>query len=388
MKIFALTILLTLTILSCNNFFAGGDHDIVAYKIINLREKLGEKSMSDLKTYALTLEKYNNNGKTIFGGIHDYIDQLSRADLNKYILTVCLKKKELLEEEKFFSVVEGDKKTVLAEEPVVPKIGGLHDYIWRVDHETLIRWALTAQEHENRMSNTKVVLDYKNMKVEEIIMFTLKMAEKYPGLDSSTELDRLAQKYGVKTNPFTFGGLHDYLYRQKRETLIRWALTGEAHERKVKNIETLGGLHDYVYKLSEVEIADIVADYAKKYPELNNGEKLDSLAKEYKIVVDQASQNILKLGGLHDYIFRTDRKTLIKWALTCEAHDKKERGIDRTVGGLHDYIGTMSNQKIAEYVLGVAAVYPVLNSAESLDTLFKKYEIKYTEGPQVMKFLQ
>ena len=92
------------------------------------------------------------------------------------------------------------------------------------------------------------------------------------------------------------------------------------------------------------------------------------------------------MGGLHDYIFRKDRKTLIIWALTCEYHDRYERKLN-VLGGLHEMVHTMTNEKIAEYVLGVAAVYPVLNNAENLDALAKKYEIKY-DFVDTLKFLQ
>lgn len=405
-KIFLLILLTTISLYFCSEEtprnFGGDGHDKIAYKLISLRSKLTKESLENLKNYALSIDNYLKNGQQMDGGIHDYINDLSKEDLTKWILNSCLKKKELLDLEKFNEITE-EKKSVQTEKikkikkpeisllsAVPKKFGGLHDYIWRMDNDTLIRWALTANAHNNLMTKEQNELDTSKMSVKELIDFILKMVEKYPGLDSSTELDRLGEKYAIKTvKPFgQFGGLHDYLYRMPRNTLIRWALTAEAHERKIKEIKAFGGLHDYIDSLSDVEIANYIAEKAKLYKELDSGEKLDSLAKEYSINF-KPSPHLVKFGGLHDYIFRQDRETLIKWALTAEAHDRYERKLN-IKGGLHDYIKTLSNEKIAEYVLGMAAVYPVLNSAENLNSLMVKYEIKVDNfnKEKEMKFLQ
>jgi len=390
MKIFALIILTCVSLLLCSSTPIGGDdHDIIAFKIINLTNRLKENTIIELQSYALSLEDYARHGKQIKGGIHDYVHKMPREDLIKYILTVCQKNQELFEEEKFNSIVQGrtEKVFLAVEEPIpaIGKLGGIHDYIYRVDNDTLIRWALTAQAHHNKITNQQDTLNVDKMSVKELIDFTLGMVSKYPGLDSSTELDRLGEQYKIATKPFSFGGIHDYLFRQSRSTLIRWALTGEAHERKVKGIQLLGGLEDYIDTLSDVEIANYVAEKAKNYKDLDSGDKLDSLAKAYSIT-HEPQPHLLQMGGLHDYIFRKDRKTLIIWALNCDNHDRYERKLN-VLGGLHEMVHTMTNEKIAEYVLGVAAVYPVLNNAENLDALAKKYEIKY-DFVDTLKFLQ
>jgi predicted MPP superfamily phosphohydrolase len=377
-------------LLSASTPIGGGDHDIVAFNIINLRNRLANNSIVELQSYALTLEKYNNNGKHILGGIHDYVHQMSKDDLIKFIVNVVHKKKELLDEGKFKSIVEGTQTVFLAVEakPILG-LGGLHDYIFRMDMDTLVRWAHTCQAHDNKITKKQNDLKVEEMTKEQLMSFILGMAKQYPGLDSSTELDRLSETYEVKT--VSFGGLHDYLFRQSRSTLIRWALTGEAHERKVKNQQhLLGGLHDYIGTMSDVEIANYVSEKAKLYKELDSGLKLDGLAKQYSITYEELPR-LTQFGGLHDYIFRKDRNTLINWALTCEFHDRSERKMVNVLGGLHDYIHTLSNEKIAEYILGMVAVYPVLNSADNLEAFQTKYEIKYTEEENKnisLKFLQ
>ena len=379
MKIFGIVILTCLSLLLSSTTSIGeNDHDQVAYKVLSLKKRLGLNSIGELQSYALSLEKYSRKGEPIMGGIHDYIDKMSRKDLEKFILNVAFENKELLDEEKFNSIVkeEETQKVFLAADPEpLGKLGGIHDYIFRVDPDTLNRWALTCQAHHNKMTNQQVELDVNKLIKEELIKLVLDMVNKYPGLDSSTELDRLAEQYGVQTKSLSLGGLDDYIYRQSRSTLIKWALTCEKHERTVKNVTLLGGLHDYIETLSEVEISHYILEKVKIYKELDSGEKLNSLAEKYYINY-VPHPHLTRMGGLHDYIFRKDRQTLIKWALTCEAHDRNERKV-QLLGGLEDYIDSLSNEKIAEYILGMAAVYPVLDNSENLESFSTKYEVQH-----------
>lgn len=264
------------------------------------------------------------------------------------------------------------------------KMGGLHDYIFRVDNDTLVRWALTCQAHHNKMLNQQTELVVDKMTQKQLIDFVLDMAKKYPGLDSSTELDRLSQQYKIQTKPLTFGGLDDYLFRQTRDNLVKWALTCEYHDREVRKVHLIGGLHDYIDRLSDVEIANYIIEKVKIYKELDTIEKLDSFANKYSIKYIP-HPHLNAIGGLHDYIFRKDRQTLIKWALTCEAHDRYERKV-KLLGGLDDMVDYWSNEKIAEYILGMSAVYPILNNGDNLDSFAKKFNIQnYTKA---LEFLQ
>jgi hypothetical protein len=389
MKIFGIVILTCIgLLLSSPTPIGGDDHDQVAFKVRSLSERLSLKSIAELKSYALALEEYSRNGEPIMGGIHDYVDKMTKEDLEKYILNVALDKRELLEEEKFNSIVKKEEtnKGFLAGSTPEPlgKLGGLHDYIFRVDNDTLVRWALTCQAHHNKITNQQDKLEFEKMSHKELIDFVLGMVNKYPGLDSSTELDRLAEQYKVQTKPFSLGGLDDYLFRQPRETLIKWALTCETHDRTVRNVRLFGGLHDYIDTLSDVDISKYIIEKAKIYKELDSGEKLESFAQKYSITY-QPHPHLKQFGGLHDYIFRKDRQTLIKWALTCEAHDRYERKI-QLLGGLDDMVNSWSNEKIAEYILGMAAVYPVLNNGDNLDSLATKFEIQpYTRKLRLLQ---
>jgi hypothetical protein len=355
-----------------------------------MRDSLAKKNLEDLQKYALNIENYSNNGQEIYGGLHDYVDKLSKEDLIKYILTACLKKKELLEEKKFNSVVQ---PTLSAEEKPVERLGGLHDYIFKTPRNTLIQWAFTCEAHENKLTGRKIkggLHDYiRNMSDYDIATYILKKADKFSELDSAEKLNAFAKTYSIQQEATPvlkvnkFGGLHDYIYRTPRETLIQWALTGEAHENKINGQKVLGGLHDYIGTLSNADLADYVLKKAEKFPELDSAQKLNAFAKTYSIQMDKP---VLRLGGLHDYIYRTPRATLVQWAYTCEAHENKMKG-EQVLGGLHDYIDTLTNDDLADYIVKKADQFEELNSNVKLDAAAKKFGIRKPEDKE-LKFLQ
>jgi len=137
----------------------------------------------------------------------------------------------------------------------------------------------------------------------------------------------------------------------------------------------MGGLDDYIDSLSNTDIAQKVLDYAKKYPVLNNSDKLNSLVAAFNIHHAVSNHSVfLNLGGLHDYIFSEPKDTLINWALACEKYDR-EQSNQFLIGGLDDYIHSLNNAAIAQIILNYAEKYPVLNSSTELNTLVTKYGI-------------
>jgi len=95
---------------------------------------------------------------------------------------------------------------------------------------------------------------------------------------------------------------------------------------------------------------------------------------------------VMRLGGLHDYIFTTPRATLIQWALTGEAYENKVNG-QQVLGGLHDYIDTLSNDDLAEYIMKKADKFQEIDSAEKLNSFASKFGIRKPEDKE-LKFLQ
>ena len=81
------------------------------------------------------------------------------------------------------------------------------------------------------------------------------------------------------------------------------------------------------------------------------------------------SQKFLQEGGLHDYIFRLPRETLIKWAFATEKFDRVANQQQHVLGGLEDYINNLSNQEIIQFILKKTDQYPEIANKERLDSL-------------------
>jgi len=136
----------------------------------------------------------------------------------------------------------------------------------------------------------------------------------------------------------------------------------------------MGGLMDYVGTLSDEDVIAFVLKEAEEHKNIN-GEFLDELVVKYGLTdwEPRISEEHKKMGGLHDYIFRTDRDTLQKWALTSEKHHHLANGHEFFVGGLHDYIQNMKDNEIAEYILKEAKEHEELDSGEALDNYASIY---------------
>ena len=330
MKLLAIISLIILGTIFSDPIIGGGDHDKTAYQIDQLITKLNTKSLEELKSNALSIENYTKTKIPI-----------------------------LLNEES-------------------PLIGGLHDFIFKQDRETLIRWAFTAKAHNRNSTQINLIggLHYtiQGLTNLQISNYILGIANKFPSLNNSAELERLSQLYGVSENNFgKVGGIHDYLFRQNRETLIRWALTAEKHERTLRNVRIYGGIHDRLKVISDIELAEFIFEKSKEYPELDSGIKLDEYSSVYKI---KNSALINQIGGIHDYILRQSRDTLIKWALTCQFHDRKEKNTTYLLGGLDDYIEKLDDKEIGQYIVNMVKTYPSLNNYQKLEILAEEYKIK------------
>jgi len=270
-------------------------------------------------------------------------------------------------------------------------LGGLHDYIFTIDRQTLINWALAAEAYVREQRNLHLMGgldDYiHSLTNQEIAQKILDFADQYKELDSETMLQSLVIKYGtnlIKANaPSLFlapvGGLHDYIFRESRETLINWALAAETYVREKTNKHLMGGLDDYIDSLTNQEIAQKVLEYAAKYQELNSADKLNAFVAQYGISHEPRTASFLNFGGLHDFIFREDRPTLINWALAAEKYVRTKENL-HLMGGLEDYIRSVSNQEIAQKILDWAAQYPELDSSAKLESLVTEYGINFSES--------
>lgn len=378
------------------NETGGGNHDKIAFEITKLSEKLEAKSLDELRQTALNMEEFfHKKIGLILGGLHDYLNSMTKDDLIKYCLKAALNNPELLSEETFSSEIESKSKNLifLENEKAEMKIGGLYDYIWKQNRETLERWALTVETYDRSHLSKPLIgglHDYiKSMSIEDLTKYTLKMANKYPILNSASELDRLSIEYGfLKPEEHQedkieyLGGLHDYIFRKDRESLVKWALTCEAHERRNLSKPLYGGLHDYIFSMSNEDIAKYILEKAKVYPELDSEEKLNTLSAIYGI--NQSSDHI---SALKSILLSKDKSTLIKYALTCEAYERKAQHL-HLLGGLHDYVHKLSNEMICEYIIKMATMYPDLDSVEKLEKQSESFGIKVPSENHNLSYLE
>lgn len=346
-KILIFTCFLLSLVLSNNpRIFGGDDHDKVANQITTLISNLHKKSLSDLRDYALSLESYRANGEMVYGGLHDYITQYNEQSLIKYIVSVCIEKRELLDSQKFNAVIA--------------------------------QFSANSNSIKKAEETEKTSLNANNKKSTEKI--------------EKTE----------KSNASTEQSFEDFLNVQSRNTLIKWALTCEYFENLKKQAPLVGGLHDYIETLSDREIADYIMGLVDVYPELGNKKNLDQFALEYEIQyeskdesdnADEKKDDIEKTkktekglkflaadpepepegeGGLVDFIFRLSREKVSQYAFAAEKYEHEATGM-QIKGGILDYIDELTNQQIAWFVLDIARKFPELNSKEFLDSLVCRY---------------
>ena len=391
MRIIMIISLLLIGLVISNPIVIGGDEDKIASKINELTTILNTKNIEELKSIAINIERYINSkrGGMVIGGLHDYLNSMTKDDLIHYSLHSSLNHMELLDNKKFMSVAEGEKTIFLGEkQKFTGKLGGLHDYIFRQDRETLIRWALTAEAHHKSKFSIPLIGGLhdkiQTMSNKDLAKYTLELARFYPELNSSEELEKLSQTYGIEENSVVKKNatLRDFIFTKDRDTLTKWAFTAEAHERKMKNHEgILGGLHDYIGKLSNQEIAEYILKKSEFYPELDNEFNLERLSHHYGIVQHEEKHQLHNLGNksdteisgtIQDFIHSESRDTLLNWALAIETYEREKNNIILE-GGIHDFVEKLSNEEIIHFILNKANSFKELNDRKFLEDLCVKY---------------
>jgi hypothetical protein len=369
---------------SADGLIGGGDHDNTAFKLNRMRNHLAEKSLDELKKEAFKLEIYiNSKSKNpILGGLHDYIDTISKEELIEVMSGMILNNIELLELNLYESVVDPlEVEEKKEDEPAF--VGGLVDYIWRQTDDVLRQWALTCDKFDKEKRNIKLLGgldDYVNTLTREQLMeIILKHAKTYPQLNSGVVLNRLSISYGFaqpeqnkeEEQPELIGGFSDYLWNQSEDVLRHWALSCERYQKEKKNLNLIGGLVNYVRLLKKDKLINIILNYTNEFPELKSAEKLNSLAVSYGIAPPQ-EEATQKVGGLVDYIWRIPEETLRQWALTCEKYDRTSRKVELR-GGLHDYVDRLSKEELIKIILDYTNTYPEISSGLKLTQLSISY---------------
>ena len=395
MKSFALIILIFTSAVLSNRFLEennqkGGIHDYIF--------RLPRET---LIKWALTTERFHrkvNNIEGLIGGLTDYVFDLTNKQIVSKILKETDEHPEIANQEKLESLsieygLSSIKEPLKVQSTNIGGDGGIHDYIWRLPREKLISWAITSETYHREVNHQHLVgglEDYVNsLKNEDIINYILAQVKEHPELAKKGKLDSLSENYNIDVNSFHIpekpvtssiiggdGGFHDFIWRTERPVLNNWAIACERYHIKVNNLQLIGGLHDYINNLSNQQVIEYILNKVKEHPELANAQKLNSLVTEIGISdttglksnIAPKSTIIGGDGGLHDYIWKSDRLVLNKWALTSEKYHRKVNNLN-ILGGLNDYIDALTNQQVIEYIIKEIKEHPEIASSQKLDSL-------------------
>jgi len=349
-----------------------------------------------LNKWALASEKYHRqtNNLHLYGGLDDYIETLTNEQVIDYIMNEVKEHPEIASSTKLDTLVSQFKisgKTHKAIAPTAPTgpiggDGGLHDYIFRIERETLNTWALATEKYHRKANNLHLMGgldDYiHSLSKDQVIEYIMKEVKEHPEIASGKKLDSLVSEYQIK-NPASHGGLssgpiggdgglHDYIWTLSRPKLESYAFVFENYHNN--NQQVLGGLHDYINTLSNQQVIDYIMKEAKEHPEIANASKLDTLVNGSVPVPE--SKPVMG-GGLHDVVRSLDRKNLIAYALAMDeySHEKSPR-----IGGVDDYVYKLNDSEIRNFILKQAETYPELNSKMAVEGLVKKYAISVRDN--------
>jgi len=247
--------------------------------------------------------------------------------------------------------------------------------------EELRFWGLATEKYHREVNNMQAfggLHDYVNrLEKPQLIDYIMNEVNEHEELVTAKDLDKLVEKYKFKPSylkpptelPLNKGGLHDYIFKKDRQTLLKWSLASEAYFRKKEKSIMVGGLHDYIHFMDNKSLIGYILNMAREYPELDDGSKLDELVKEYQIDDLDKSGLQLKFGGLHDLLHQKSRCTLIKWAIAVEYYHRKVKGIEVEVGGIHDYIHSLDKKLIIKYILQEAQEHPEIDNEEAIEKI-------------------
>jgi len=266
-----------------------------------LEDYIYTKPRETLISWALAAQAFDREGRGVHldGGLEDYVDSLTNEQIISKILEYTKKYPALDNAYALDTMVLKFKinhtprtETLGFLETMLNLIGGgIHDYLNTLPRESLMNWALAAEQYVRDKQNLHLMgglHDYINSLTNaEIAEKILNWVKENPELNNAATFEKLVKKY-ITGQPETFlaeehimGGLHDYIFTEPREKLISWALAAEKYDRAQSNVRRMGGLHDYIDSLTNEQIANKILAYAEKYPELNSSTKLDKIVQQY-----------------------------------------------------------------------------------------------------------
>lgn len=193
----------------------GGDHDIIANKIVNLTNMLREKSVEELRDYCIKVQLWRSEAKKemFIGKFEDIAVKFDKDSAMKYIVISGLRYKELLDMDLFKKIIAPKKQLEFLSEIEEEHehegemiVGGLEDFIWRMDRPTLENWALSCEKYVNEKKGKKHILgglhdSLRYMTNQQVSEYIMDRARDYNELNSAQMLTKLSTQYGFVQPP-------------------------------------------------------------------------------------------------------------------------------------------------------------------------------------------
>jgi hypothetical protein len=176
---------------------------------------------------------------------------------------------------------------------------------------------------------------------------------------------RLENYSNTKRGGLILGGLHDYIGQISKEDLLNFCMRIIKENKELVNLE----------KLNEVIEGPQLKFLSESQPQYQSQYQTQSQSQYQS---QSKSEEGLTCGGLHDYIFLKDRKTLLKWALAGDAYQnskcspitqKEEVRYDNN----RNLILNMSNEELIKFILNKARRYKELDNGDMLDRLSENF---------------
>lgn len=265
---------------------------LIAFSVISahqdsFHQKIEGLDIQNLRKLALTTEKLirqitNDNS---LGGLHDYIEQLTKNNLIDYISVQVSAHPELLKNNLLLNTADLD-------------IHDIKSFLGNSQRANLLSLARAAEQYGRFVKNRNDISSDTLDSVEDILSDDLLInyiesyIEQYPELKKSNFLQKIAKK-GL----YTQAELDKQLSSQPRKTLVYIAAAAEKFDKTQRGSTRAGGLFDYAWSLTAEELKNEIKKFASNNPELYLKGFLVDLCLFKSIYV-----NDLFLGGLGSYV--------------------------------------------------------------------------------------
>lgn len=314
-------------------------------------------NLSELKSIALGLEAYDREAKGIvlLGGLHDYIGRLSDRQITGIIFDYVKVYTELRS-------VEALRKKFLNKALRATTDEDLKTKLLALPRTKLSGIALGLERESRKEQGQEKILgglhDYIDRLTDEnIAEIIVSYSEKLSSFKTYDQLVGL-----INTSSLSEQELTKRLNLKSEQELAHIAIIADEYDRRRTDSMRLGGLHDYVFRLSKEEIINIVINFCKKWPELMKEQYFSELLD----IKSDETHNLL--GGFEDYAWKLDRQDLISCALAGEEYDRNKMGV-KLLGGLHDYINSLNDDQIRKILVDYIHKYAELRLAGVIEGL-------------------